>query len=57
VIKIHQASTTCFFHQSINQSCFSSLNQTKKERKESESTINHPNQMNEKKSIKVNFID
>jgi len=33
VIKIHQASTTCFFHQSINQSCFSSLSQSKKEKK------------------------
>jgi hypothetical protein len=57
VIKIHQASTTCFFHQSINLAFLLSINQRKKERKESESTINHPNQMNEKKSIKVNFID
>jgi len=56
VIKIHQASTTCFFHQSINQSCFSSLSikERKKERRESESTNNHPNQT--RKEMKESFI-
>jgi len=54
VIKIHQASTNCFFHQSINQSCFTSLSQSKKERRESESTNNHPNQT--RKEMKESFI-
>jgi hypothetical protein len=39
VIKIHQASTTCFFHQSINLAFLLSINQRKKEKKVNQQSI------------------